>query len=555
LAIPGQAVLMLNSPVAAADEATSLIGGYGGAMLAQVPRLGMYLVETQPGQEDVLLQKAQGDSRILAAFANLVIESQGSPDAGVFSCGDGGSGTTSSPANQPMPAVSIIEVDCGEHTDHACHVASVLNGNAAVVTSCFKTGEMELADGGNLVTDGGLATFGAQTSMWSALWGLVGAADTPNGQATFINMSLGPGGPMEDCVSSHLQYRAETESLFLSYENAKRGFWKAIVDTLLLAFRVHCYAQQQVVAAVSAGNYGVPLDESLRWLYQAFGRSSSSGSAEQQVLESNIAIVTQATPELPAPGFPARYDYVGTWQHVDADIARVVVGAGNSWGAYGTSLAAPYALAQVHARWKAAEGSLTPSEVLVAIKSAAASSANHAVPGDTGDNPLLPTPATNEIMPSSTDMSNCPVHSEWSADLGACVFSYYDEQGQQASGVGTFPWVQFARWPDVQTSLGLTGTWISLDPATCQFTDTMTVSTADQVTTGLLATNCGIPITCPTYSGRVSTMCTSGSIIATSISGSATVSVTSDFKAELIGRWPQLPCCDLGNDYPNIVVH
>jgi hypothetical protein len=457
------------------------------------------------------------------------------------------------PDAAPAPVVAIVEDDCalsGVKAEHACHVASVLGQNGARPTHCYAA-----AIGPTLNDpDSGLYIYEPGTTLWQAVQALVGAVDSPPGAQTFVNMSMAPPPekiPLLACYLYPPTFSQLGDSQQADYLEASAAWWFATIDTLLMVFREHPWAQGQTVLAIAAANWGAPIKPRIDRIETVFGEHGPLGNEELAVLQNNIVIVTTARPQ-PMPGAWAPFDYVNDDEWTP-DLANAVLAANNPWAAYGTSFAAPFALAQVYQRVAAAGGTLTPSAALVALKSDAAA-ANHLVPFDAGPYPPPPEAGVNDVAPTDIDVSNCPQGSHWGGDAG-CVLAFYDPEGQVVSGPlgGAYPWLQTVAWPSLQTSLGLTSAWIPVD-ATCSFSTTSNAPGESQTTTGQFQAF-PAPRICPTYADPDATaLGTEGDSDATVSSGSGSVETTATFRAGLTATWPHLPCCDLSQANLNVVV-
>jgi hypothetical protein len=575
-AIPGQVVLFLNTPVPSAKDAEAWIDSYGATVLAALPMVGAYLVGVQSGDEDSLIQAVQHDVRILSASPNLILSGEAdaaapppanapysgvAPDAGSLSADDAGT--------LPSPIIAILEDDCvpfppdGGDNSHAALVATVLRTNGAMPTHCYFTkGAFALNDAGQ--------PFLVESDLWQVLLALIAGVD-PAGPSrpVFINLSIGADedGLKEACVLWHQPRNSDAgtggglrdKNAERLYELRKYTFWFNVISALVAAFDKHSDAQPWVAVSISAGNYGVSLDERMQLLHD---NPAPGAGARRTVLSNNIMIVTQAQPNR---AFEPRFDYVENWTEATA----TVIATDNSWSAYGTSFAAPYALAQARYRF-ANRMSPTPSQAIIDLR--AASSAGHVVPAYTGDNPPLPAPAAGEIALSKDDLFNCPIGSVWEPSLGTCTFGYFALAGQEICPVGglysgsTAPWIATLQWPSLQVSFGLgTPTWSAVDRKTCAFDLTTTSAAVPatpaivQETKGAVSCGCSVvdldlltntdlctaknldvrpgPGTCALRNAPLPTNC--GTVLA--VSPGSPAQVYGQFSAPIATFWPALP--------------
>jgi hypothetical protein len=562
-AVPGHVVVLFATPVPTATNAQNAIAKHGGSVLAQIPMVGAYLVGVQPGQEDALMNSLSADAAIQTATPDLVLqrEQAGGTNLPSGPAGSGGLDGGSPAGGQSI--VAILEPGCD---GHSCRVAEVLTANG-IRDPVFRDVDLGFS------VAAGVAIPNPNSLLWQVLFALVATADSARpGRGVFINMSYGY--PLEEnqeaCVDWHmpalLANRHRDAALDKHYEWGSEAFWYTVLVILTNAFeKLPSAARAWVAVAIAAGNFGVPLDWRMQKLSARLaGRAADGGVAPSDVLHGNVMIVTQARP----PGREPRRDYVASWT---AD-TNSVIATDNSWAAYGTSFAAPYALAQAHAHF--ANGlSPTPSDAVKVLKQEAANNDQHIVPhvfsSATGewDLPPFPLKQGQEIQPTQESLFSCPRDSSWEKGKGSCVFGYLGPQGQTVCpvpglpGGTTGPWVSSLAWPDLKIQLGLGTSWIEVKP-TCAF-EGVTLSTASgtllsQNTSGLIGFDCGLSSSNPCLSPATPSL-GSGQSNAWNMCGVSTVAsldgvvVSGYFSAPIATRWPRLPAtsCSLCGTQPS----
>jgi hypothetical protein len=589
-AFPGQVVVLFATPVPAAVAARSTIEACGAVVLAQIPMVGAYLVGVQPGREDALIQGLQAGEGIAAATPNLVLEGEQAVDADTPEVA-GGPGGPGAMDTSPMDAsqgrapaiVAIFEGDCNPSIPpqvgcsgpevpglHACHVATVLASNEAPPTHCYET-DFGGKDRGFVRDDGGVAAPNKASSLWNAIWALAGASDSAApARPVFINMSFGPPLPsgmrelFETCVywnkPDARRNTTAVQGAVRAYEQGKIAFWQVVTLTVSAALAAHPGAANSVAVTISAGNFGVSLDRRMQKLAATMGaRTSAGGTSPGDVLWSNILIVTQARPNT---AVEPRFDFVSSWS---PDSAHVVATT-NSWAAYGTSFAAPYALAQVYRL--VAEGlSATPADAVRYMKQEAGKNGNHVIssPLPMADQPAIPPKQTGEMTPTTDSLLNCPIGSSWEPSIPSCVFGYLKEKEGQVVCPSVYPlvsgpWLASLQWPSMKAQLGLGSPWIDVKSDTCDFDDTYVTATPtagplSQRSLGLVGPGCDLKSTTGDLCSWPLTLELTGdqcnyNICGTSVVTDASQSVATYgyFSAPLATKWPELPAdCAIAN--------
>ncbi len=237
LAIPGQVQVIFGHSTGP-SAAASAIQADGGSILARIPRLGVYLVGVQAGQEGAFISRAEADARVLYVAPNAVASLDDSTVIDNFN---------SNPQGGGFP---------GGASSHGQWVENVLTAERG----------LGAAPGG--VIDN------PSSAVWSpssATAGLVGGLVT----RAIENAAVGSlGGP------NYLNISANGSS--------GEGWYTFVAGLVATVAQLPPIFRQNLVITVAAGNEDLNLDPLLARLRQ----DPVSGPTLSRVLSSNFLIVT-----------------------------------------------------------------------------------------------------------------------------------------------------------------------------------------------------------------------------------------------------------------------
>jgi uncharacterized protein (TIGR03437 family) len=316
---PGQ-VLVFFRPATTEAAATAAIQAARGQVIEKIPKIGYYMAQVPVGGEAAFISYILQSAQVSLAIPN---------SAGVFSgAPDVHAGPEIGLIPVPITTHGLVAIDDIDVDGHGLRVAEAACNAGACITDIVNTHA--------ITTPGPNGTFYLPANKLTTIISQIVQGANSGGSSTPVYIDISTNGVAAD--------KADTAAALAA--------WKGDVVTKLQAVaNLPASARSQVVLTLSAGNDGLDIGPALVEI--------SSNPVLYSVLVQNCIIAT--TGLLPQANRAANNLNVVTINNLDA--------------ADGTSFAAPAVLAYVKQIMDTA--GVTPSQAIVAVKSAAATNAKH----------------------------------------------------------------------------------------------------------------------------------------------------------------------------------